>query len=101
MTEPPSFDDHHGTAIESPAAGSGQSLQPAVVAALAHTKGVDPMDLDVQLHRAIDADALDMLAAHEGGTWRLDFELEGHEFTVDSDRTVMVDGTVFSGSLDS
>ncbi|UIO98807.1 hypothetical protein Hbl1158_09670 [Halobaculum sp. CBA1158] len=78
-----------------------QSPQTAVVEAVSSVRGVDPVDLDVRLHDAIDADVLDMLAGHDGGDWRLSFALEDHEVTVDADGTVVVDGRVFDGSFDA
>jgi hypothetical protein len=66
-----------------------------VVEALAATEGVDPTAMDVQLHDAVDPDALDALADHDGSAWHISFTIGGHEVSVDSDGTVVVDERVF------
>lgn len=64
-----------------------------VVRAIASARGVAPAELEFRLGDAIDTDALDAMAAHDGDDWELAFDVEGHEVTVVPDEPVVVDGT--------
>ncbi|QZP38537.1 HalOD1 output domain-containing protein [Halobaculum magnesiiphilum] len=64
-----------------------------VVAAIADAEGKDPLDLDYALQDYIDADAIHQLAAHDGSSWTLQFEVPNHTVTVTGEGAVLVDGT--------
>lgn len=69
----------------------------AVLNAIAAVEGVEPRDLEFTLHDHVDTDAIEQLARDTGGRWELDFDVPGHQVTVRSDRTVIVDGEVVRG----
>lgn len=63
-----------------------------VLDAIASVDGVHPSDLEFTLHEHVNTEALNLLDESEQGPWALSFETPGHEVTVQSDRTVIVDG---------
>ena len=67
------------------------SLTTTIAETVAEIEGVDAADLDYALHDYVDTDALRLLASHDGGVWRLAFELPDHDVTVTSDGTIFVD----------
>jgi hypothetical protein len=66
----------------------GRGLSETVVAAVAEYKGVDAVELDPPLYRAIDPDALDRLFRESRGTVRLN--IWGCAITIDDDGVVTV-----------
>lgn len=74
-------------------AGS-EPLSSRVIAAVAEAKGVRPSALEFRLQDEVDADALDALGAHEGGSWAVGFEVDGHDVVVDDEGAVVVDDEV-------
>jgi len=95
MTRTTVLEDARTEAGETTDATQDDSPVSAVVSAVATIDGVDPMDLNPTLQRAVDADALASLASHDGTDWRLEFPLGDHEVAVEGDGTVVVDGNVF------
>lgn len=67
-------------------------IVPELIKAIADAKGIEPDQLDFTLHEYIDADAIELLAAHESASWTLSFELPNHNVTVTSDGIILVDG---------
>lgn len=70
-------------------------LSVRVVRSIADARGVEPVDLEFRLGDAIDTDALDAIANHDGDDWELTFEVEEHEVTVAPDAPVQIDGTQY------
>lgn len=68
-----------------------------IINAVADAKGVDPMDLDFQIHDYIDMDAIDQLLAHDRASWTLSFEVPESTVTVTSEGGVLVDGETDAG----
>ena len=64
-----------------------------VAKAIAEEKGVDYENLDLILEKHVSTEAIRMLAAHETGTWSLQFEIPNHEVTVKSEGIILVDGS--------
>lgn len=66
----------------------------AVVEAVAAHEGVDPIDLETPLHRAVDPDALDALVgdaeADDASTPRIEFTYDDYRVRVAGDGTVAV-----------
>jgi hypothetical protein len=63
-----------------------------IVEALAELDGVDPLALDYSLYDYVDLEAIERMHANSATDWSLRFDVPGHEVTVRSDRTVLVDG---------
>ncbi|WP_225332795.1 HalOD1 output domain-containing protein [Halomicrobium urmianum] len=61
-----------------------------VIEALAEADGVDPLELDRPLYEAIETDALEALAEHDG-EWALQFTVDGHVVAVDGGDEVTVE----------
>lgn len=70
-------------------------LSVRVVRSLADARDAEPTDVGFRLGDAIDTDALDDLAEHDGDGWTLEFEVEGHEVEVAPGEPVVVDGTPY------
>jgi hypothetical protein len=70
---------------------SSEPISTLLIKAIAEHEGVDPTDLEVRLHDAIDTDALDLLDSHSGSEWQIRFTVGGHVVTVDHERTISVD----------
>lgn len=73
------------------------STPPSVtlIRAVAAERGVEPDELQFRLQEEVDTDALDALARHDGADWQLEFRVDDHDVTVESDGTVVVDGTTY------
>lgn len=71
---------------------SSESVTTAVADAVADTKGVEPVDLEIVFEEHIDTEAVNRLATHDTASWTLSFELPEHTVTVTSDGEVLVDG---------
>ena len=71
----------------------GTQLSVRVVRSLADARNVEPTELGFRLGNAIDVDALDAMATHDGASWQLSFEVAGLE--VAPDEPVVVDGTEY------
>lgn len=67
-----------------------RDLSEEIVEAIADAEDVRFEDLDFVLYDYIDMEAIEHLVDH-GGTWRLSFEVGGHEVTVTDDGSVSVD----------
>ena len=77
-------------------------LSQTVYGALADAEGVDPTDLDFELYRSVDVDALDALYRHTSsrasvasdpdprGGWTFSFEVDEYQVAVESDGRVAV-----------
>lgn len=65
-----------------------------VIEAIADTMETDVIDLQPPLYSVIDPTALDLLFSGSRPV-AVQFEYEGHRLSVDTDRTVAVDGTVY------
>jgi hypothetical protein len=74
---------------------TGTPLSVRVVRSIADARDVEPMDIGFRLGDAIDTDALDELAEHDGGDWELQFEADGHEVEISSGGPVIVDGEAY------
>lgn len=76
-------------------AGETDAITVAVVEVIAAVEGVDPVEVDVRLDEHVDPDALDALYRHaranDRAAWSLEFDLDGHAVTVESDGRVAVD----------
>lgn len=80
-----------GTAINSPA--NQRPLSEKVVETVAAREGVDPVDLDPRLYRAVDPDALDQLfdsSRRTDADLELSFTYSGYEVVVRSDGELSV-----------
>lgn len=73
---------------------SASSICVDVVRAIAAVEGTTPRNLDFTLHEHIYTPALNELYRSAQGEWRLDFEVPGHEVTVQSDGRIIVDDEV-------
>lgn len=71
---------------------TGTPLSVRVVRSIADARDVEPMDIGFRLGDAIDTDALDELAEHDGGDWEIRFEVDGHEVEIAPNDPVIVDG---------
>lgn len=69
-----------------------EPLSVRVVRSLADARNAEPADPGFRLGDTIDTDALDAMAAHSGGGWELQFEVNGHDVRVSPDGPVIVDG---------
>lgn len=72
---------------------SKEPLSTVVVEALAAATGADATAVDFHLYDAIDFDALDSLYRHAqqtGKTWKLEFDVDGHDVIARSDGHVTV-----------
>lgn len=63
--------------------------------ALASAEGIDATDLDFELYRSVDAEAVDSLFEHSSSTaeadrWSLSFTVREYEVTVESTGRVAV-----------
>lgn len=76
----------------------GSSVCVDVIRAVAQIEGIAPNDLDFELHEYIHTDALELLESDGRGPWELSFEVPGHEITVQSNRTIIVDGQIVTGT---
>jgi len=63
-----------------------------VIEALAEAEGIDPLELDPPLYEAIETDALESLAGHDG-EWALQFTVDGHVVAVDGGEEITVEVT--------
>lgn len=76
----------------------------AVIEAVAAHEGVDPIDLETPLHRAVDPDALDALvddaATGDAATPRIEFTYDDYRVRVAGDGTVAVAPAVETASPD-
>lgn len=71
---------------------SDRSLTVAIVEAIADVEGVDPSDLDFALSEYLNPAVLDALDRDGRGEWEIDFVVEAHLVTLDSDGHLVVDG---------
>ena len=73
----------------------GDAVSVALVEAIAARQGVDPTEADFHLGEYVDANALDALYRHAranaDASWSLEFDVDGHAVTVDSDGRITVD----------
>lgn len=72
---------------------SEEPLSTVVVEALAAATGEDPTSIDFHLYDAVDFEALDALYRHaqeSGGTWQMEFTVEGFDVVAHSDGRVSV-----------
>ena len=65
----------------------------AVIRAVAIVNDVDPVELDVPLFESVDPDALDRLFESPAEALSTTFHYHGHDVAVQTDMTVVVDGT--------
>lgn len=65
-----------------------------IVTALAQAEGVEPHQLDYQLHEYVDTDAIEALVAMDNTDWRLTVTVADYEVTVDGSGRIRVDGDV-------
>ena len=66
-----------------------EPLSVLVVRAVAEKEGVNPLELDIPLHDAINPEALDALFRSDGST--ATFEYYGYTITVTKDRIVEIE----------
>ncbi|OYR52914.1 HalOD1 output domain-containing protein [Halorubrum sp. Ea8] len=63
-----------------------------VIKAIAHSKDMEPEELDIVLQDHIDPDALETLVKHDKGTWSLQFALPEQTVMVESNGQILVNG---------
>lgn len=68
------------------------TLVACVVSEVARAEGVDVDDLDFRLYDHVDLTALEHLSTADAADWDLSFSVPGHEVTVTSEHTIVVDG---------
>jgi len=82
-----------------------ESVSLTVVRAVAEAKGVEPMELDEQLHDCVDPDALDRLfeSGADGQFWdgQLSFTMAGCRVDIEGRGTVVVTHTDASTASDT
>ena len=69
-----------------------QSLPEQVARAIAEAESVEPDELDVCLEDHVSTDAVRDLVAHDGDSWRLQFETPNHVVEVTGNDRILVDG---------
>jgi hypothetical protein len=104
MTQPPTHtasptDASVPTDAALPDQAVTRSVVSAVVGAVADVEGVDSGELDGTLYRAVDADAVAALVAHEVTDWQLRFPFGDHDVTVRGGGTVVVDERTFPNAF--
>ena len=62
--------------------------------AIAEAEGKNPTDLDLQLRKVINPEAIDLLEKYQDTEWQLQFIAGGHAVTVNN-REIMIDGQVY------
>jgi len=70
---------------------SGEQISIDVIETIAAVTGDDPLAISPPLYEVVDTDALDTLY-ERGADVCVEFEYDGHQIVIDSDRTVTVDG---------
>lgn len=82
------------------------SVTPKIVDVVATREGVDPLELEVPLNTAVDAEALDALVTGAGGrdernSVRVTFTYLGYEITVDGPNRVGIAELPVDGEADA
>ena len=70
---------------------SNEQISIDVIETIAAVTGDDPLAISPPLYEVVDTDALDTLY-ERGADVCVEFEYDGHQIVIDSDRTVTVDG---------
>ena len=65
-----------------------------IATALARAEGVEPHQLEYQLHEYVDTEALSGLMGMDNTDWRLTVTVADHEMTLDGTGRIRVDGDV-------
>jgi hypothetical protein len=63
-----------------------------IATALARAEGLEPHQLDYQIHEYVDTDALAALLAMDNSDWRFTVTIADHEVTLDGSGQIRVDG---------
>lgn len=67
----------------------------ALIEALATVEGSDSESEEWVLHDYISADALNMLAKHDGAPWILKTQVNGYSVKIHSEGTIFIDDHMF------
>ncbi|WP_226483266.1 HalOD1 output domain-containing protein [Natrinema amylolyticum] len=67
-----------------------------VIECLADADGLEPTELDYNLHDYIDPDVLRKLGEMERGTWEITFQVSDHQVTINQDGGIIIDGAKYN-----
>ena len=73
---------------------TGHDIVADVATALARAEGVEPYELDYQIHDYVDTDAVRQLTTMDNDDWRLTVTVAEHEVTIDGTGQIHVDGEI-------